>query len=79
MPPTTGILRDIADNRVHNVKTMAANIAKFGEGKSVREFLDALALASGSMICAAYKGPGVEQATSNYLDALRRALNNNGR
>jgi hypothetical protein len=68
------ILEDHNNNRVSNVKSLAVRIAKLGEGSSVREFLDALALASGSMLRAAYKGRGVEIATSNYLDALKRSL-----
>lgn len=70
----SSLAEDRASNRVANVKTMAARIAAFGEGYSVREFMDALALASGSMITAAYRGPGREVALSRFLDELQRAV-----
>jgi len=66
------LLLDASNNRVANVKKMAARIAAFGEGFSIREFLDALALASGSLIKAVYRGPAVEVATNRFIDALRR-------
>lgn len=68
----------VADNRarrVENVKTIAVRIAKQAEGMSVREFLDACALASGSMIREVYRGNGVAIALQNYGDALVRAVN----
>ena len=71
---STGILDDISNNRVSNVRTIASRIAALGQGYQVREFMDALALASGAMLRSAYKGRGVEVATSNYLDALKRSL-----
>lgn len=66
------LLLDSNNNRVANVKNMAARVAKFGEGFSIREFLDALALTAGSLIKAVYRGPGVEAATNRFIDALRR-------
>jgi hypothetical protein len=39
-----------SNDRVENVKTIAARIAKQAEGMSVREFLDACALAGGTLI-----------------------------
>lgn len=63
-----------AEDRVANVKTIAARIAKQGEGQSVREFLDGCALASGAMIRALYRGPGVDIAVERYRDALLRAI-----
>jgi len=69
------LTEDRANNRVANVKTMAARIAAFGEGHSVREFMDALALASGSMLLAAYHpGRGREVALSRFLDELQRTV-----
>lgn len=72
---STGILEDVSRNRVSNVKTIASKVAAFGEGFSIREFLDALALAAGSLIKAVYRGPGVEIATNRFIEALRRAAN----
>lgn len=69
---------DIANNRVANVKIVARRIAAFGEGFSIREFLDALALAAGSLINAAHRGPGVEVATNRFIEALRRATKGGG-
>jgi hypothetical protein len=69
------IIEDRDNNRVANVKKLAARLAKLGEGETVREFVDALALASGSMLRAAYPvGRGRDVAISNYLDALKRSL-----
>jgi hypothetical protein len=67
------ILEDMGNNRVANVKTMATRVAKFGEGFSVREFLDSLALASGSLIRAVYRGPAIEVALDSFIEELRRA------
>lgn len=66
------LLLDTANSRVNNVKSMAARIAAFGEGFSIREFLDALALASGSLIKAVHRGPGVEVAINRFIEVLRR-------
>ena len=68
------MLEDREAVRVANVKSIAARIAGLGEGLSIREFLDACALASGTMIKAVYRGPGVGVATDRYVDALRRAV-----
>jgi hypothetical protein len=69
------LIEDRNNNRVANVKTLAARLAKLGEGETVREFLDALALASGSMLKAAYPvSRGRDVAVSNYLAALQRSL-----
>jgi hypothetical protein len=65
----------MAEDRVANVKQIAARIAGLAEGLSVREFLDASALAAGAMIRSIYRGPGVEIATDRYRDALQRAIN----
>lgn len=62
------------EDRVANVKTAAVRIARYGEGLSVREFLDACALASGALIRAVYRGRGVNVAVERYCDALRRAV-----
>lgn len=64
----------LADDRVANVKTMAARIAAYGADHSIREFLDASALAAGSLIRSIYRGPGIEIAMERYIDALRRAV-----
>ena len=61
-------------DRVANVKTIAARLASQGEGLSVREFLDASALAAGVMIRILYRGPGVQVAVERYVDALGRAV-----
>lgn len=66
----------IAEDRVANVKTIAARVAKQGEGLSIREFLDGCALASGTLIKAIYRGPGVAVAVERYCEALRRAVQN---
>lgn len=71
-----GILEDQATTRVDNVKTIAARIAKTAEGLSVREFLDACALAAGSMIKAVHRGPGVQVAVGRHIEALHRAVDN---
>lgn len=68
------MLDDIAKGRADNVKTVAARLAQFGVGYSVREFLDALALAAGTLIRACYRGPGVEIATKSFIDALIRTV-----
>ena len=65
-----------ADDRVANVKTIAARIAKQGEGLSIREFLDACALASGALIKAIYRGRGIDVAVDKHCEALRRAVHN---
>ena len=64
----------LPNDRVANVKTIAARIAKNGEGSSIREFLDASALAAGAMLRACYRGPGLEVAVRRYCDALMRAV-----
>lgn len=64
----------MAEDRAANVKAIAARIAKQAEGLSVREFLDASALAAGTLIGAIYKGPGVAIATQRYTEAFRRAV-----
>lgn len=64
------------DDRVSNVKAIASRIAKCGEGLSIREFLDASALAAGTIIRAIYRGPGVAVAVDRYCDVLRRAVSN---
>jgi hypothetical protein len=69
-----GILGDMANNRVTNVRTLASRIASFGSGFSVREFLDALALAAGKLIKAAYRGPGLEIATRRFVETLVHAV-----
>lgn len=61
-------------NRADNVKTIAKRIVEFGQGYSIRELLDALALTSGSLIKAVYRGPGIEVATNRFIEALRRAM-----
>lgn len=61
-------------DRVANVKTIAQRIAKFAEGYSVREFMDASALATGTLIKAIYRGAGVDVAVERYIEALRRAV-----
>lgn len=71
-------LIDRQNNRVANVKSMAARIAAFGVGFSIREFLDALALCAGSIIKAAHRGPGIEVAVSRFNEALRRAMQDKG-
>jgi len=68
-----GILDDQANNRVANVKSIAARVAKTAEGLSVREFLDACALAGGTMIKTFYRGPGREIAVLRFIEELRRA------
>jgi hypothetical protein len=67
------ILDDVANNRVANVRTIAARLAKFGEGYSIREFLDALALCAGSLIRVAYRGNGVGVAVNRFVEELCRA------
>jgi hypothetical protein len=69
------LLESRANERVDNVKTIAQRIAKQGEGLSIREFLDASALAAGSLIRILYRGPGVRVAVERYMDALYRAVN----
>jgi hypothetical protein len=64
----------MAEDRVANVKSIAARIAATAQGLSVREFLDASALAAGKLIRALYRGPGVEIAINRYSEALRRAV-----
>lgn len=64
------ILDDVANNRVANVRTIASRVAAFGAGYSVREFLDALALAAGKLIKACYRGPGVEIAVRHFVETL---------
>jgi hypothetical protein len=71
---STGILDDQKNARVDNTKTLAARIAALAVGYSIREFLDALALTSGALIRNCFRGHGVDIATSNYLDALKRSL-----
>lgn len=68
------ILDDVANNRVANVRALAARVVKLAEGLSVRELLDALALAAGSLIRAVYRGPGIEIATKSFIEALIRAV-----
>lgn len=65
-------------DRVASVKTIAARVAQFGFGISIREFLDALALASGSLIKAAYRGPGQEVAVKRFFEAMIRSIQNRG-
>lgn len=62
------------EDRATNVKEIAARIAKCAEGLSVREFLDACALASASMIRVIYRGPAVNVAAHRFGDAFQRAL-----
>lgn len=69
------ISEDIRNNRVANVKAIATRVAQLGAGFSIREFLDALALAAGSIIRAVYRGPGVGVATEDFITALRNAVN----
>lgn len=61
-------------DRTANVKTIAARIATQAEGLSVREFLDACALAGGALIRNIYRGPGVTIAAERFRDAFDRAL-----
>jgi hypothetical protein len=61
--------------RVDNVKTMAARIAKNGEGLNVREFLDASALAGATLIKAVYRGPAQSIALQRYVDQMLRTIN----
>lgn len=68
------ILDDALNNRVVNVRTIAARVAKFGEGISVREFLDALAITAGTLIRACHRGPGVEIATKRFIDVVIRTV-----
>jgi len=68
------LLNDRA-RRVDNVKSIASRIAGQAEGLSVREFLDASALAAGTMIRILYRGDGIQNALNNYCDALHRAVN----
>lgn len=68
------ILGQQSSTRVSNVKSIAGRIAKTAEGLSVREFLDASALAAGTMIKAIYRGPGLQVATERYIEALRRVV-----
>lgn len=69
------LLGDRENNRVTNVRTIAARIAAFGQGYNVRELLDAVALVGGSLIKQCYRGPGIEIATNRFVEALRRAAN----
>jgi hypothetical protein len=69
------LLIDRQNSRVANVKDMATRVAKLGQGLSIREFLDALALAAGSIIRAVYRGPGVTVATESFITAFRKAVN----
>lgn len=68
----------IVADRTANVKTIAARIAKQGEGLSIREFLDASALAAGALIANIYRGPGVDVAVRRYCEALSRAIQKAG-
>lgn len=70
---STGILEDKANGRIANVKTLAQRLASYGEGFSIREYLDALALASGSLINAAYRESGKDTAVKLFEDELHRA------
>lgn len=64
----------MAEDRVSSVKSIAGRIAKTAEGLSVREFLDASALAAGTLMKTFYRGPGLAVAIERYADALRRAV-----
>ena len=64
----------LPETRVANVKSIAARIAKQGEGLSIREYLDASALAAGTMMRILYRGPGLEVAINRYYEALLRAV-----
>lgn len=68
------ILLDQANTRVSNVRSIAGRIAKTAEGLSVREFLDACALAAGTLIKAFYRGPARSIAVERFIEALRRAV-----
>jgi hypothetical protein len=68
------LLDDNAGSRADNVKTIAARIAKFGEGYSVRELLDALALSSGTLIKACYRDRGQEVATKGFIELLIKTV-----
>lgn len=68
------ILDDTLNNRVVNVRTIAARVARFGEGISVREFLDALAITAGTLIRVCHRGPGVETATKRFIDVVIRTV-----
>lgn len=65
----------MAEDRAANVKSIAGRIAATAAGLSVREFLDASALAAGTLMRAIYRGPGLQIAVNRYTDALRRAVN----
>ena len=69
---------DTEQARVDNVKALAARIAKLAEGMSVREFLDACALAAGTLVRGVYRGPGITIAGQRFADAFTRAINKNG-
>jgi len=62
-------------DRAANVKTIAARIAAQAEGLSVREFLDACALAAATLIRNIYRGPAIEIAAHRHRQAFDRALN----
>jgi hypothetical protein len=65
---------DVIKGRADNVKTVAARVAAFGQGYSIREFLDALALAAGTLIRACYRGPGLEIATKSFIEVLIKTV-----
>jgi hypothetical protein len=65
----------MAEDRAANVKTIAGRIAATATGLSIREFLDASALAAGTLMRAIYRGPGLQVAVNRYTEALRRAVN----
>lgn len=65
----------MAEDRTANVKTIAGRIAATATGLSIREFLDASALAAGTLMRAIYRGPGLQVAVNRYTEALRRAVN----
>jgi hypothetical protein len=69
---------DVERARVERVKALAARITRLAEGTSVREFLDACALAAGALICNFYRGHGVKDAGQRFADAFTRAVNKNG-
>jgi hypothetical protein len=65
----------MAEDRVANVKSIAGRIAATATGLSIREFLDASALAAGTLMRTLYRGPGLQIAVNRYTEALRRAVN----
>jgi hypothetical protein len=65
----------MAEDRAANVKSIAGRIAATATGLSIREFLDASALAAGTLMKAIYRGPGLQIAVNRYTEALRRAVN----